>query len=319
MAHELDIRNGKAAMAYIGDKPWHGLGQELTAGASIETWIKEAGMNYAIGAAPVAFSADGKTMQQFGGKNVLFRDDTNEPLGLVSDSYQVVQPREIMEFFDDVAELHGFELETAGVLFGGKKYWALARTPKELSLGKDKIKSHLMLATACDGSMSTIAKYVMTRVVCNNTIQMALGEQGSQVKVRHNTRFAAENVKKELGLFSDSWQKMEETVRGIAKRTVTTEEAIKYLVAVLGDPERPIEDQFETPNIAHVLGKFESGNYLGGSMKSADHTAWGLVNCVTEWLDHGRGRGQDRRLEYSWFGAGSDLKQKAFDVAAAMI
>ena len=319
MSHELDMRNGKAAMAYVGQKPWHGLGQELTAGASIDVWAKEAGMAFAIGSAPVSYSVDGKKGLAFEGRNVLFRDDSNDPLGIVSDGYKVVQPREILEFFDQMATDHGFELETAGVLFGGKKYWALAKTPKHFSMGKDEVKAHLMLATACDGSMSTIAKYVTTRVVCQNTIQMALGEKGGVVKTRHNTSFKSRSVQEELGVFGDSWEKTQELILGISKRAVSAQEAITYLVNLLGDPQRPIEDQQEVGNIAHVLTKFQTGNYMGSDLKSAKGTAWGLLNCVTEWQDHDRAKDQSRRLEYAWFSGGAQLKMKALELAGELL
>lgn len=316
MAHELDIRNGQASMAYVGATPWHGLGQVLTPGASIETWVKEAGMAYTLEEAKVQFS-DGKSPRVFPNKKVLFRSDDGAPLGLVGDGYQVVQPVEVVEFFRSLAEDHGFELETAGVLFGGKKYWALARTPEQFSIGKrDQVKAHLMLATSCDGSMSTIAKYVATRVVCNNTIQIALGEGGSQIKVRHNAEFKAESVKEELGLMRESFNAFKETARALGKAKVSSAQAVEYLVRLMGDPSKGIEEQPNIENMKKIVMKFETQNYIGHEL-SGD-SAWGLVNCVTEWHDWDRGRGQDRRLEFSWFGAGAVMKTKAFEVASEM-
>ena len=317
MSHEIHVKNGTASMAYVGATPWHGLGQQLTEGASIETWINEAGMNYELLSANVQFS-DGKSPRQFPGKQILFRSDDGEPLGLVGDRYNVVQPREVIEFFRDLAEDHGFQLETAGVLFGGKKYWALARTPESFRVGKrDEIKGHLMLATACDGSMSTIAKYVATRVVCNNTIQMALGEGGSQVKVRHNSQFKEDAVKAELGLFKDSFSAFAETAQALGKAKLSSAQAVQFLIALMGDPTKPVEEQTaNVENMKVVAAKFATQNYLGADMSG--ETAWGLVNCVTEWVDHNRGRGQDRRLEYGWLGGGMDLKMNAFKVAQEM-
>lgn len=318
MSHELHAVAGKTSMAYVGAKPWHGLGQELTAGASIETWTKEAGMDYELLSSKVAYkTADNKTAI-FPNRQVLFRSDDGAPLGLVGDGYKVVQPREVIEFFRSLAEDHGFELETAGVLFGGKKYWALARTPNNFKIGKkDEVKGHLMLATACDGSMSSIAKYVATRVVCNNTIQVALGEGGAVVRTRHNTEFKADDVKSELGLFDAGWEKFKTQTLALSKRKMSQAEAVSYLIKLMGDETKAVEEQPHADTMKIIAEKFVTGNYIGHDL-SGD-SAWGLVNCVTEYVDHNRGRGQDRRLEYGWFGGGMDLKMKAFEVAGSFI
>lgn len=318
MSHELHSVAGKTSMAYVGAKPWHGLGQELTAGASIETWVKEAGMDYELLSSKVAYkTADNKTAI-FPNRQVLFRSDDGAPLGLVGDGYKVVQPLEVIEFFRSLAEDHGFELETAGVLFAGKKYWCLAKTPEVVKLGKkDEVRGHLMLATACDGSMSTIAKYVATRTVCSNTLRIALSENGGEVKTRHNTEFKDGAVKAELGLFTEAFSTFADTARVLSKVRVSSAQAIKFLIDLLGDPTRPIEEKTKNVDTMKVIAeKFVTQNYIGHEL-SGD-SAWGLVNVCTEYYDHVRGRGQDRRLEYSWFGGGADIKVAAFDTAAKM-
>lgn len=319
MAHELHSVSGKTSMAYVGAKPWHGLGQELTAGASIETWIKEAGMDYELLSSKVAYKTTDNKTAIFPNRQVLFRSDDGAPLGLVGDSYKVVQPREVIEFFRSLAEDHGFELETAGVLFSGKKYWALAKTPNNFMVGKsDAVRGHLMLATACDGSMSTIAKYVATRVVCNNTLQISLGEGGSGVvKTRHNAEFKADEVKTELGLFDAGWEKFKTQTLALAKRKMSQAEAVSYLIKLMGDESKAIEEQPHADTMKIIAEKFVTGNYIGHELSGT--SAWGLVNCVTEYVDHNRGRGQDRRLEYGWFGGGMDLKVRAFEVAGSFI
>ena len=101
MAHELDMTNNRANMAYVGDKPWHGLGQELTYNAPIETWEKEAGMDWDIDVASVEFTNfDGET-KRFKNRYALYRSDNDEGLGIVSPNYKVVQPRQALEFFRD--------------------------------------------------------------------------------------------------------------------------------------------------------------------------------------------------------------------------
>jgi len=175
MAHELaTFIDGRARMAYVGDTPWHGLGQALTPNAPLETWATEAGMNFTIGGSPVLYQRADKTLAEQGSKQVLYREDTGEALGVVGNKYKVVQPIEVLEFFRDLVAEQGFQLETAGVLFNGAKYWAMARTGQEFKIGKnDVLKDYLMLATACDGTLRTTARRTSVRVVCNNTLTLS--------------------------------------------------------------------------------------------------------------------------------------------------
>ncbi|MBN0134206.1 DUF932 domain-containing protein, partial [Pseudomonas aeruginosa] len=88
---------------------------------------------------------------------------------------QVVQPREVLEFYRDLTQVSGYELETAGVLKGGRKFWALARTGQNTSLkGNDLVNGYLLLATSCDGTLATTATPTTVRVVCNNTLTIAV-------------------------------------------------------------------------------------------------------------------------------------------------
>ncbi len=149
MAHAIE------KMAYVGETPWHQLGSALPARQPLEVWAKEAGMDWSICETPVRYMAEragalGQIMT-FEDQKVLYRSDTKAPLSVVSGRYQVVQPREVLEFYRDLTEVSGFELETAGVLKAGKKFWALARTGKEANLkGSDLVRGYVLLATSCE-------------------------------------------------------------------------------------------------------------------------------------------------------------------------
>jgi len=151
-------KNGKAEMAYVGETPWHGLGNVLKPGASISTWIKEAGMDWSVERTPVLFDSGRAGTKSWDDNHVLFRSDSRKPLAVVSDGYQIVQPGQVMEFFRELCETNKMTMETAGTLFGGRRYWALARTGHQFTIGmKDIVKQYVLLATSCDGSMATIS------------------------------------------------------------------------------------------------------------------------------------------------------------------
>jgi hypothetical protein len=158
MAHLVE------SMAYVNQVPWHGLGNQLTAKQPIEVWAQQAGMAFDIKETPVRFMTESigslGAIMSFPEQKVLYRSDTKAALSVVSNRYQVVQPREILEFYRDLTEISGFELETAGVLKEGRKVWALAKTNQSSVLkGNDVVNAYLLLATACDGTLATTAQF----------------------------------------------------------------------------------------------------------------------------------------------------------------
>lgn len=314
MAHELYTNaDGRASMAYVGETPWHGLGQALTPESSIGVWMHEAGFNYEIAGGEVMTAMpDGQNMIVMPSRRLLYRNDTHVPLAIVSDKYKVVQPAEVMEFFRDLTEEHGWQLETAGVLFNGAKYWALAKTGSEIRItGQDQVGDYMLLATACDGTMRTLAKRTSVRVVCNNTLSIA--QRGEGFRVSHSSVFDPLKAKHELKLI-DGWKEFEDNILMLAERRVSSLEAIDYVVNIFGDSSKPVDQQSSINTIAKVL-KLYDGDAKGSDLKSAKGTAWGLVNAVTEYCDWHKGDSQDRRLDAAWFGKTADLKERAFGEA----
>lgn len=321
MAHELV---NSSDMAYIGATPWHGLGNQLPENQPIEVWQKAAGMDWEIKQTDVLFNAaaDNGSMLNLRSNpdaTVLYRSDTNEALSVVSKRYKVVQPHDVLGFYRDLVSVSGFELETAGVLKGGKKLWALARTGDEMMLsGMDKVKGYLLLATSCDGSLATTAQFTSIRVVCNNTLQMAVGDNLGAVRVPHSTTFDPVAVKQSLGLGVTAWDEFSRSIKAMANRPVNKFEVMSYLVNVLGDAELPLQDQPNQKAIQTVYNLY-AGEGKGSKMPAANGTAWGLLNGVTEFVDtHRRARNQDFRLDSAWFGVGASIKQKGFEAALAL-
>lgn len=245
---------------------------------------------------------------------VLFRSDTHAPLSVVSNRYKVVQPKEILEFYRSLVSAGGFELETAGSLKGGKKLWALAKTNQQTVLkGNDKVKAYLLLATSCDGTLATSAFFTSTRVVCQNTLHLALDSAQSAVKVHHSTQFDPQAVKEALGLGLTAWDEFSRSMKTLANRPVSPAEAKAYLSEVLGEE---FEDDGKAHRPIQTVYELFSGKGLGADMQSAQNTAWGLLNSLTEYTDHRtKARSQDNRLNSAWFGAGAALKAKAFEEA----
>ncbi|RYZ52735.1 MAG: DUF932 domain-containing protein [Sphingobacteriales bacterium] len=229
-------------MAYAGDKPWHGLGNKLATPQPIEMWKRQAGMDWMIEESEVRYITGNHTVgaiHSFPEQKVLYRSDTKRPLAVVSKRFQVVQTEEVLEFYRDLTEHAGFELETAGVLKEGRKFWALARTGQSTTLkGKDQVNGYLLLATACDGSLATTAQFTSVRVVCNNTLAIALrgaSANAGVVKVPHSTKFDADSVKQQLGISVRGWDEHMYEMKQLTQRKVSQSEAAAYFDAVFNN------------------------------------------------------------------------------------
>lgn len=313
-------------MAYVGAEPWHGLGQQLPAKQPIAVWLKSAGMDWQIESSPVRYTShvNGSlgAIHAFPEQRVLYRSDTKVPLSVVSPRYQVVQPREVLEFYRDLTEISGYELETAGVLKGGKKFWALARTGQSANLkGNDVVNGYLLLATSCDGTLATTATPTTVRVVCNNTLNLAVAGNTTAIKVGHRSKFDPESVKQQLGIAVSQWDRFMVQMRLLSERKVKSYEATNYFLRVFCDGLDVHSPDFRLMN-ERAMKKAQSlydGQGRGAELDSAKGTAWGLLNAVTEFVDHEkRARSQDHRLDSAWFGQGAQLKQRALDTALLM-
>lgn len=314
-------------MAYVNEVPWHGLGQQLAHDQPLEVWAEQAGMNWRIEAADVRFAARGANVDvtsAFPEQKVLYRSDTNAPLAIVSKRYQVVQPAEILEFYRDLTDIGGYELETAGVLKEGRKFWALARTGQTVSLkGHDQVNGYLLLATACDGTLATTAQFTSVRVVCNNTLAIALSKGHGVVKVSHRSQFDAQAVKRQLGIAVSSWDDFTQYMKALSERRVNARTTEAFLQHVLTYPIAGASDGRKTAVNDRAFKSVHElfvGRGKGSNLASANDTAWGLVNSVTEFVDHyRRARSNDHRRDAAWFGQGAQIKQRAWDEAMKLL
>ncbi|EML2027857.1 DUF932 domain-containing protein [Acinetobacter baumannii] len=345
MAHLVET------MAFVGDTPWHGLGNPLSPNQPIEVWAQQAGMDWRIESSNVSYMAKNERGQNilmpYEEQRVLYRSDTHAPLSVVSQRFQEVQPQEILEFYRDLTEQSGFELETAGVLKGGRKFWALARTGQSAALkGKDVSNGYILLATACDGTLATTAQFTSIRVVCNNTLAIALRGQNSNagvVKVPHSTKFDADKVKQQLGVSVRAWDEHMYEMKQLSQRKVTQSEAAAYFDAVFNNTTMSIVEQDDNiiqfyrevathaqanskekpePNAKSMSKAMEmfNGQGRGANLSSAKDTAYGLLCSMTEFIDHERrAMSIGHRLDSAWFGAGAMTKQRGLEQALRLV
>jgi phage/plasmid-like protein (TIGR03299 family) len=196
-------------------------------------------------------------------------------------------------------------------------------TDSTISDKRDSMKLNLLLATAIDGTMATEGSWIAERVVCNNTLQIGRGEKTLRVKIRHNTKFVATDVKADLGI---------ETAQSVFAQTVADMRRMSAIritpiqvVTATAELLNPGFAELDSDKQAKVLrskpvetiGKLAlDGTAIGADMAGANGTAYGWLNAVTQYVDHvGRARSVDGRLDSAWFGPGNAIKEKAFAMA----
>ena len=353
MSHMIDETTGTPAIAYVGKTPWHGLGQELRPGASVEEWTQQAGLDYVVERSPVQFTRKPTAVEieEFGsdalmdptvtfkGRDVLYRTDTGAPLWVASKSYNIVQPAEVMDFFAKLSEIGGFELETAGALSDGKRIWGLAKVNDGAPVvGHDVVRPYVLLATSYDGTLATTAKFTAVRVVCHNTLTMSVGsanyETGmvagkaeedtegravsSLVRIPHSTTFDADAVRKQLGIVGDVFERWLVESALLAEKVIDDEQFDRFLEALL-QPMQPKTVHGKPAKPARECRPFARiksiyNDGLIGSDEAGESNRWRALNAVTQFVDWERGRTQNSRIDGAWFGVGDSMKTRAFDL-----
>lgn len=348
MAHMIDESNARANIAYIGEAPWHGLGAQVQPDQPIEVWAKEAGLAHEVKDAPVLFNHGGgegiiDSLKQFPERRVLYRSDTLKPLSVVGKDYKIVQPATVLGFFEELCRHNAFTMETAGALSDGKRIWALAKCGDGAPvIGHDEVRPYVLLATSYDGTMATIAKLTSIRVVCHNTLSYAVNAEGerdadaaaagkatSVVRVSHNEMFDAHSARLDLGIALSSFDTFLIDARRLAKQKVNDAFCTAFLKMLLPPPVVTEKNRDGTKSVKPgniedtrgykaIMGLFR-GEAMGAGLPEANGTAWGLLNAVTQYVDHGRGRSASSRLASAWFGDGAALKDKARDQLLAIV
>lgn len=320
MAHLLTQTNGTVEFAYreTDGLPWHGLGQAMQDGASIDEWRVAAGMDWRIKRSKVRYAttrdATAESMIEIPDQHVLFRSDTGSSLGIVSERYKVVQPSEVLDFFRDIVRTGGLELSAAGTILGGRRFWATAKIGEASPTSvKDTIGGYLLISTSADGSLATEVRRTTIRTVCNNTLQMAL-RSAAAVKVSHRSEFDPESVKDFMGLNEAAWADFRYKVVQLANKALDEEMAEDLAVEIFAGPQDKVR---ASAGFNKVMDLF-NGAGKGANMDGVRGTAWGLLNAFTEYTDwFTRARSDENRFMSSQWGQGADLKNRALEILDA--
>lgn len=333
--HMLDFTKGRAAIAYTGQTPWHGHGVVMQPGMTPDEWRVAAGLDYEVIERPVFYgieNPEGKRVPvAIPSRKALLRADTQGFLSIVGRDYKTVQPSKVFDFFRNLAAQSGVDMEVAGALDEGRKVWALARIDDDFRIfGQDQILPYLLLATSYDGTLSTVAMYTSTRVVCQNTLGFsgafeADGQRRDVYRVRHDVDFNIKEAHGKLGLDEQAWLAYKAEMEKLARFQISEMEALEYFYTVAGQGEDIVRNEengtivsFPEPGrvVKHFIQAYLHGP--GANLRSSQGTMFGALQAVTFYQDHlAPASDRGKRFDSATFGGGNRRKQFAVETALA--
>lgn len=268
-------------MFFVREKPWHGLGVRVESALSSMEALIAAGLNWNVLQQEI-YTQDGFKIP---GYLANVRDSDRKVLGVVGERYQIVQNREAFAFTDELLG-KGVRYETAGSLKEGKRIWILARLPKAYRLAEDKVLPYLVFSNTHDGSGAIKVAMTPIRVVCNNTLNLALetasrvwtakhtGDMSAKMEDAKMTLFMAEHYMEEL---------MKESDR-LSRKKVSDAEVREYIKMLLPIPADATE--VTEQNIIRLRNDMEKRYFYAPDLKDVGKNSYRFINAVSDFATH---------------------------------
>ena len=236
MSHEVET------MAFANEVPWHGLGNPVSNEMTPAEMMAAAGCDWEVALTQNHYPPTHAhhPSEPIDNSHFIERLSDGAILGeYVAGDYKPVQNYELFDFFDSFIQDGSMYLHTAGSLFGGRKVWCMATTKEGFTLGKDdEVVNNLLFTISHTGKNSNSALNTPVRVVCANTMRLAMSQADDIVTHNHRAVFDAEALKVALGVSSQNFGEFEELAKAMAKKVLSGEEEIDFFRSVFGGKER---------------------------------------------------------------------------------
>lgn len=304
MAHNINFNKEKQTHSFVSAKvpAWHGLGKILPDKFTSEEALKYANLDYEVAIAPVfaKFSSDpkdpnrGAHLDSYG---CTYRTDTRQPFGVVGSKYEVVQNRDAFKFFDAIVGEGKAIYETAGALGSGEIVFITAKLPDYIILpGDDITEKYLILSMSHDATKPITALFTPTRVVCANTLAIAMGNGQHRIVIRHTAsahdRLA--QASKLMGIVNKLTMEMTETLTKLSRVRITDKQLDDYLelvflnstelktLAETGDYKKAGVSTQKLKTMDYIHDFYHTG--IGQNTLSTKGTLFGAYSALTGYL-----------------------------------
>lgn len=332
MAHNINFNDqtGKHSFFSVKEKVWHGLGQIVSDYPTSAEAIKYAGLDFEVVKSPnIHRFPDGATKVS-SNSFFTFRNDNYEVLGdKLGAEYEVVQNVEAFSFFDAiVGGRDGILYETAGALGKGERIFITAKLPDYIRVGYDDlIEKYLFLTTSHDGSGSITAAFTPIRIVCNNTLNVALSNMSNCIKIRH-TQGAQDKLRqahKVLGISNSLSEELSQIFNHWAKVRIT-DKAVLNLIQQAMAPSKEVlqnvlggkEDEHST-YFKNLCEKVQEYAFTSPTQQTVTTkgTLFGAFNAITGYFQNVKEfKDEESKLKSIQFGTGLSRTQTAFKLCS---
>ena len=301
MSHNVET------MAYTNEAPWHGLGLKVDNAQSVDQMMKAAKINWKVNKEPLFLENKKQVPDRF----ALTRSSDGRILDVCGKAYTPHQNRELFKFFGEYVKAGDAYMETAGSLRNGQMVWGLANLNASFKLkGKDEVKGYLLVMAPHIVGKASIAKLTTVRVVCNNTLDIALKDSSQPYfKLAHRTEMTdavIQQAKEHMGIARESLMAFQNTAKDLQKLKLDLPEMVDILSEVFSKEKT---DDLEDAN-RKVKAIIDATKNAPGAEWG---TGWGLLNGVTYWADHIASRTADKRLANSWLGKTNKQKSRVLN------
>lgn len=341
MAHDLYIENGEAHMMYVGDLPWHGLGTKLKQPATSAEAIRAAGLDWKVLTVPL-YATDGKNgiaiPRHFGIVPEPRWGKRDCPVfGVVGKDYRILQNAEAFEFFDSIVGEKVAMYHTAGALGEGERVWILAKLDGVMEVtGNDQLEKFVLLSTGHDGRSSVRVVLTPVRVVCQNTLTLAMATGEEIARAYHSPSLARQldTARRKVQALIKGFNTLQDSFRAMARTKMDNESVTEYYESVFPLPPRASSQDDSRSSEArqraealrrgiladrrHCAHLFRAGR--GNDDHASKETLWAAYNGVTEYMDHWRVKAiGSQRMSSLCFGSGYQVKNRAYQAALKRI
>ncbi len=303
------------SMFSVREKPWHGLGTIVMEAPSSAEALRLAGLDWEVVQEPVC-TGYGEPVE---GYRANVRSTDRRVLGVVSDRYKVVQNVEAFRFTDELLG-KGVRYETAGSLQEGRKVWLLARLPREYIIAGERISPYLVFSNTHDGSGSVKVAVTPVRVVCNNTLNLALTTASRSFSMMHtgDIRGKIEETRDTLFLAEKYMDCLGVEFEQLRRQKVTDAQVREYVERLLPMEKEPTPIQ--SKNTLRLRQDMMKRYYDAPDLKKVGNNAYRFINAVSDFATHGKPLRRTANHGENLFGRtidGNPLIDKAYQLVKA--
>ncbi|WDL98104.1 DUF932 domain-containing protein [Alicyclobacillus sp. ALC3] len=276
MAHMVET------MFSVRETPWHGLGKVIENAPNSLVAIQEAGLDWDVVQEPIYL---GDSTNAIEGHFANVRNNDCSVLGVVSSRYTIVQNAEAFAFTDALVGNGDVRYETAGSLKGGRKVWMLARMNREYDIMGDKVDPYICFTNTHDGSGAVRVLMTPVRVVCNNTLNMALDSAKRQWSTFHVGDVSRKLVEAQRTLLlADEYLDALNENANLMADVKLTEFKVRELVNNLIPIDEKATERAKSTAKLKQQGILQA--YKAEDIKQFRGTGWGFLNAVADFVGH---------------------------------